>query len=218
MGRLASPDPRDAAHLMAAVLPPAPAAAAPPPSRYWPFLHPPLDQGATASCVAHAWTALLLGHPLPVYPRRLPFGPLELYRECQRADEWPGEEPDYFGTSVRAGARVLRDRGYVGRYVWARTVDEVRRWVGLTSGVVVGVDMHQRMVRPEGGVMRAEGPAVGGHAMYVLGYSDAREAFRVLNSWGAAWAENGRAWLPYADLARLLDAGGEACTPSEVSG
>jgi len=42
------------------------------------------------------------------------------------------------------------------------------------------------------------------HAMCVIGYDDniAGGAFRVLNSWGTNWGDNGMVWIKYADFAR----------------
>lgn len=42
------------------------------------------------------------------------------------------------------------------------------------------------------------GPAVGGHAVLLVGYSRQRGAWRVRNSWGSGWGEGGYAWLPWA--------------------
>lgn len=38
---------------------------------------------------------------------------------------------------------------------------------------------------------------VGGHAVMAVGYDDARQAFIVRNSWGAAWGDRGYFYLPY---------------------
>jgi hypothetical protein len=35
------------------------------------------------------------------------------------------------------------------------------------------------------------------HAMILVGYDDSREAFRVRNSWGQAWGNNGSVWVDY---------------------
>ncbi len=42
----------------------------------------------------------------------------------------------------------------------------------------------------------------GRHAMCIVGYDDNKEggAFRVLNSWGADWADGGYVWIRYADF------------------
>ena len=42
------------------------------------------------------------------------------------------------------------------------------------------------------------GPGLDGHAMALVGYDDARDAFRLLNSQGRDWGDNGYAWIGYA--------------------
>jgi hypothetical protein len=43
-----------------------------------------------------------------------------------------------------------------------------------------------------------------GHAMVIIGYDEARQAFRVQNSWGTEWGDQGRAWISYEALADTL--------------
>lgn len=38
---------------------------------------------------------------------------------------------------------------------------------------------------------------IGGHAVTMVGYSDIKGAFRIRNSWGKGWGEQGYGWLPY---------------------
>lgn len=40
----------------------------------------------------------------------------------------------------------------------------------------------------------------GYHAIVVCGYSDARQAVRIANSWGSLWGDNGFSWLSYSVL------------------
>lgn len=50
------------------------------------------------------------------------------------------------------------------------------------------------------GIMQMPGPnehTVGGHAIALVGYSDARQAFLCRNSWGP-WGLKGYFWMPYA--------------------
>jgi len=42
----------------------------------------------------------------------------------------------------------------------------------------------------------------GGHAMVITGYDDKRRAFRVFNSWGPFWGENGFGWVGYQAMAK----------------
>lgn len=41
----------------------------------------------------------------------------------------------------------------------------------------------------------------GGHAICVVGYDDAKQAFKVQNSWGSTWGDNGFFWIDYAFFA-----------------
>jgi hypothetical protein len=41
------------------------------------------------------------------------------------------------------------------------------------------------------------GPGVTGHAMVLIGYDDSLQAFRLQNSHGKEWGDNGYAWLSY---------------------
>ncbi|MBN1964342.1 MAG: PQQ-binding-like beta-propeller repeat protein, partial [Anaerolineae bacterium] len=48
-----------------------------------------------------------------------------------------------------------------------------------------------------GTVWEYTGPRTGGHAMAVVGYDDAKQAFKVRNSWGSDWGEDGYCWIGY---------------------
>jgi hypothetical protein len=47
------------------------------------------------------------------------------------------------------------------------------------------------------------------HAMAAIGYDETRQAFRIINSWGNYWADEGYAWIDYQTFALLV---GEAYT------
>lgn len=38
----------------------------------------------------------------------------------------------------------------------------------------------------------------GGHALTVIGYDDTKQAFKIQNSWGPAWKDNGCLWISYS--------------------
>ena len=42
-----------------------------------------------------------------------------------------------------------------------------------------------------------EGEMVGGHAMLIIAYSDETKLFKVLNSWGSGWGDNGCCFMHY---------------------
>ncbi len=39
---------------------------------------------------------------------------------------------------------------------------------------------------------------LGGHCVIAVGYDDNRKAFRIKNSWGSDWKDNGYFWMPYS--------------------
>jgi C1A family cysteine protease len=45
----------------------------------------------------------------------------------------------------------------------------------------------------------------GAHAMLVVGYDDDRNAFKVVNSWGINWGNNGFVWIDYKAFQEVLD-------------
>jgi hypothetical protein len=49
-----------------------------------------------------------------------------------------------------------------------------------------------------------QGAQLGGHAMLVVGYDDARGAFKVINSWGQGWGEAGYGWISYDLFPRVV--------------
>ncbi|HEX7899978.1 MAG TPA: C1 family peptidase [Planctomycetota bacterium] len=51
------------------------------------------------------------------------------------------------------------------------------------------------------------GPVLGGHAMVLVGYDDAKGAYRLQNSWGTAWGDGGTGWIDYAWLQSCVNEG-----------
>lgn len=202
-GRLPAPDTRDRMHLMGAV----------PTLRtqmFW-ITGPVLDQGAEPACVGYAWKQFL-----QTTPRRTLVGPSGqlIYNEAQFVDEWPGE--NYAGTSVRAGAKVLSGRGHLTEYIWGFDVGTLQNYILTRGPVVLGTMWYQGMYTPDkNGWVYPTGGVAGGHAYVACGYSSVKNAFRCINSWSRGWGQLGKFWLHKAELARLLQEGGEGCSAIE---
>jgi hypothetical protein len=222
LGRLPAGDPRDQQYSMRQAMHLLATPTQPRPSRYW-IAPKPLDQGDTNTCVGHAWKHYLLAQP---FLTKIGPSAFDIYHQAQKVDEWPGEEPLYYGTSVRAGAKVLsstmmdaagkRYSAAVTQYLWSKTIDDTVRWISEHSGVVVGTNWYDGMFDPDkDGMVHISGNVAGGHAYYLLGYSLTRKAFRGLNSWGSGWAQGGRFWISFADMERLLKEDGEFCCATE---
>lgn len=190
--------------------------------RYW-WNQPVLDQGGTPWCVGFAGMHWL--HSGPVTNLRPPFSPGWLYRWSQERDEWEGSS--YDGTSALGLMKTLQWKGYVTEYRWAFDVETIFNWL-LTSGpLLFGSNWFYSMFTPDDneGFMKVD-PAsgsVGGHQYVLIGANRDKPcpdgtvgAVRILNSWGAGWGDQGRAWLSRADLRMLFEDGGDCCTAKEL--
>lgn len=218
-GRLRAPDARDANYLLRSLNPQAAAAAANISYRHH-FHDGVLDQGDSSACTGAAARQWLNMGPI----RNLD-GPdfMTLYRENQKVDEWPGAEPAYYGSSVRASFKVMQKLGFVSRYAWAFDLETVVSHVLTVSPVVLGTDWYSGMLSTDkAGFIHVAGRSVGGHA-YVLGGANRNKrcpdgslgAGRIINSWSSKWGQSGKAWISFKDLETLIKADGEACTAFE---
>lgn len=213
LGRVPSPtDTRDGLHPMRAAL----QAVVPqvvPKYRYW-TPGPVLNQGATPHCVGFAWAQW--ESTSPIRQRRDWAGDTEghsLYARCKEIDGIP----DIDGTYVRVGAKVLDRAGHVERYVWANSLADMTEWLLLHGPVVVGTMWTQSMFRPDpvSGRLSVIGDSNEGHAYLIRGYSRDRKEFRMVNSWGTWWGQNGQAWIGEDDMWRLVSQTGEAVAAIE---
>lgn len=214
MGRILTPDPRDANYrarerLRGAVGKPTITRRR---SRY--FLPPKLkdwrDQGPKEqSCTEHAAVHRMTGWPNPRPIESLTFAQHSVYHDAQKRDGWPGEEPAYYGTSERAVCEVLRDLGYVTEWWNAFTVDEVLDLIlhdttdwSVCGPVCIGVNWYEGMQeRDAQGYVHPTGRVVGGHEVLLNGANMGTETLHGVNS----WADMRLFRIRFEDFRRLLE-------------
>lgn len=169
-----------------------------------------LDQGTEGACVGFAFTGELAATPV-----RVPVSDglaRDVYHAAQQVDEWSGE--DYEGTSVLAGAKVLKSHGYIEEYRWAFSLTEALAAISWEGPVVLGLNWYEGMTETDHkGFIHPSGRLLGGHAILARGVSTSRRYVRLRNSWGHDWGVNGDALITWDDLERLLAEDGECCVP-----
>lgn len=188
---------------------------------FWPMFNLPLNQRATGTCVEHGWKHWGMAAPI-VSTRKLAKIPqYDLYREMIGIDEWTDNDNDtdlQMGTSVRAGAKVFQQHGFLTSYGWAFDADTAIDWLVTQGPLVIGINWYNGMDTPSAeGFIHPSGGIAGGHCMCLLGWSEKRGAVYGTNSWGPGWgALKGRFWMTGEDFERLLSEDGECCSAMEI--
>lgn len=197
------------------------------PRSYTWYIDERLDQGSEGACVGFGWAAELAARPVEVPGINNAYARDRIYRPAQQIDEWPGEA--YEGTSVLAGARIVKELGFISEYRWAFTLQDLVIALGYNGPAVIGVEWYQDMVNPDTeGFIRPNGSMVGGHCVALYGVRVIRSNprlphswnntdmvnsfFRIQNSWGTGWGQGGRCKLRFVDMMKLWP-GGDFCIP-----
>lgn len=174
-----------------------------------------LNQGNVGACVGFSWSAELAARPTVVNGITNDTG-LKIYHRAQQLDEWPGES--YEGSSVLAGAKAIQELGGLKEYRWGFSLEDLILAVGYKGPAVLGIPWYDTMFSPDSnGIVHAQGQVVGGHAILCNGVSVTKRLFRLHNSWGQNWGKNGDCFVPFEDMLRLLQQGGESCIPVKRS-
>lgn len=170
------------------------------------------DQGNSSHCVGYSWAQFLQTQPWS-HEKKPGILPAEIYKKAQQVDEWPGEEPDYFGTSVRAAASVLKELDLISSYVWGYSVEDAARFISETGPIVVGSRWYYGMSNPDqNGFARPVSSYEGGHAWLIYGVDCQWETFFGVNSWGTSFGKNGRFFVKFSDLEKLINQGAQLCS------
>ena len=107
---------------------------------------------------------------------------------------------------------------------------EMKRHLVAGSPLVIGIPVYPdfQSLSPSNPIYDdSSGVSRGGHAIVIVGYDDARSAFRIVNSWGNGWGvDGGYGWIDYGSIESLIlvayvvvdeRAGSTAIRPSPVT-
>lgn len=124
----------------------------------------------------------------------------------------PWRESPYDGLRVGppADAAQLRRAEAFKLGGWGRIdvkTRDLKAFLATKHPVLFGAMIDQGFQEAKEGHIwnRKAGALLGGHAMVLVGYDDAKNAFRVQNSWGAAWGGSGTGWIDYDWFQKLVD-------------
>jgi C1A family cysteine protease len=183
-----------------------------------------LDQGETSQCVIFSGDKYLTSWPVRNKGFLTNQERARIYKQVQAIDEWPGE--DYDGTSVRAFYKWLKDKGFVAEYRWGFDCLTVINHVLGTGPVQMGTIWDDGMSEPDsrGYIAPTKTEADdSGHAWDIVGADkEARNPdgtigrVTMVNSWGPEWGRQGRAYLTFDTLDRLIKMDGEAAVATEI--
>ncbi len=130
---------------------------------------------------------------------------LDLVRDqgVPRMSDFPYNESDCSrkpSDVVKTRAAQFKIRGSK----WLSDIESVKGELYRGHPVIVGMKVSASFDDLQGQTVYNDEQSqdTGGHAMVITGYDDNRRAFRVLNSWGPQWGENGFAWIGYRAMAR----------------
>lgn len=202
-----------------------------------------LDQGPDGACVGFAFAHDLVARPVTVLGVTEDYA-RELYYSAQKQDPWtggayPGASPFYEGTSVLAGAQVLKRVGFFDSYYWGLNTLEIAKTIAYWGPGIAGLDWHYGMFEPDrDGFIHVLGSVAGGHAVLINSikivykktsfwnwkartWADVdwdRSYFTIHNSWGKSWGQAGTCKITLREFDLVFQNNGEMCFPKRNAG
>jgi len=182
--------------------------------QHWERVLDVLDQGHLGSCTGNAGTGALGTQPFydavgrtvlpdPHEIKKAEDFAVELYSGATVVDGYPGiYPPDDTGSSGLAICKVLKARGTIQGYRWARTAYGFVQLL-MRGPVLQGMPWYEAFFEPDAhGFIDADphwssSRLAGGHEVEALGVEiDTKDVFDSVivyaNSWGTGWGDQGR--------------------------
>lgn len=182
--------------------------------------HQPVwDQGSIGDCTMNAAYGTIVcdpfGRPGTAYTEDDIVTGYELETRLDDS-QIPGEyPPDDTGSCGPWSMRVLVKLGLIRSWRHCRTLHSALRMLNR-GPISVGIAWYNSMFTPdaENTIHLDESSGLaGGHQVCIVANDTKKRRVKIRNSWGASWGDQGHAWISWADLDKLLRAGGDVVQP-----
>lgn len=184
-----------------------------------------LDQGNLGSCTGNAGIGALGSNPFyatlsSVVSDWSEDAAVKLYSEATVVDGAPGEyPPEDTGSSGLAIAKSLKTRGWISGYQHTFSIYDMQ--AALQNGpVIIGINWYNNFFDPDASGNISVGAVdhvAGGHEVCVDQIDFEQKRYGFTNSWGTGWGVDGRAFIDFDLMARLLTEDGDVTVFTPIS-
>ncbi|WPC42244.1 C1 family peptidase [Clostridium sp. JS66] len=109
---------------------------------------------------------------------------------------------------------VLYTKNDSSDYIVQKTKEYLNTGDLIVVGLHIGFKFRYPTIQPDGtSIISSEDYVSSGHAITIVGYDDTLDtpdgkgAFKIVNSWGKEWGDNGFSYVTYSEIAKNLTAG-----------
>ena len=184
---------------------------------------PPVGhQGVQQSCVAWAVAYALKSYEEKVESgQSLKFSPSFIYNQINNGQNVPTYVTDALNVLSQQGVCMYDEMPYdqndwvtkptpqmmegAKKYridYWRKInhvdIKEVKAHLAAGYPIIIGAKVSEEFIRNGKDIWTSAGTPAGGHCMLLVGYDDAKNAVKVMNSWGTEWGESGFGWISYS--------------------
>lgn len=175
-----------------------------------------LDQGNLGSCTGNSLAQVLNTMGAHRVPSRLykEADAVHFYSRGTNEDEFVGDyPPSDEGSSGNGVCLAAWKDGVLDRYEHCFGLDHTLNTLVLRP-VMIGVNWYTGMFFTDtNGFLWPSGQVEGGHEPALIGVNFKLRYVTLLNSWGKHWGRQGRAYMTFDTLDRLLHEDGDVTVP-----
>tara|TARA_B100001250_G_scaffold144171_1_gene123422 strand:+ start:25998 stop:27359 length:1362 start_codon:yes stop_codon:yes gene_type:complete len=106
--------------------------------------------------------------------------------------------------SIDGFINIFKYEEVAGKWYKSVSIDKMKRYLSYNHPITAGINVNSDFtaLSPENHKYSAQEGMIGRHAVTIIGYDDYKYggAFRILNSYGYEWGDDGYFWMTYKDF------------------